>query len=341
MRRMPEVEPGEEVRLDARPHGIALVQPLLRPLALVGGGVVLIVVGQEFWIAGIAGAALIILAALLAFRAVLRWDRTRLLLTTQKLTVVYGVARRRSASVALATRRPSSSSRASSAACSATGRWSPGDFEVPYVPGRAAHSPARQLEPGLDPLREPLRDHDRRNVREARGDVGHDRGVRDRQPLEAVNRPSASRPRPPRGRGPIAHVPTVCGIETPRCGSARANSRALPGGSAGPVRGGAAATVAPRPRGHAGSPLPSRSTSAGSSRLGSVIGAGGGIVERSRTVPRERGRGSTTATPSSAVLARSGRQPEHEVGGFGTRPVRPLWKVAIVCRSGAPRPAPW
>ena len=48
--------PAEEARLDARPHGIALVQPLLRPLALVGAGAVLIVVGQEFWIAGIVGA---------------------------------------------------------------------------------------------------------------------------------------------------------------------------------------------------------------------------------------------------------------------------------------------
>ena len=48
---MPELEPGEDVRLDARPHGVALVQPLLRPLALVGAGLVLIVVGQEYWVA--------------------------------------------------------------------------------------------------------------------------------------------------------------------------------------------------------------------------------------------------------------------------------------------------
>ena len=134
MRRVtPELEPGEEVRLDARPHGVALVQPLLRPLALVGAGAVLVVVGQEYWIAGIAGAALLALAALLAFRAVLRWDRTRLLLTSQKLTVVYGVARRRSASVALA-RVPLEFEQGILGRLLGYGTLVAGDFEVPYVP---------------------------------------------------------------------------------------------------------------------------------------------------------------------------------------------------------------
>ncbi len=133
-RRMPDMEPGEEVRLDARPHGIALVQPLLRPLALVGAGAVLIVVGQEFWIAGIAGAAVLILAALLAFRAVLRWDRTRLLLTSEKLTVIYGVARRRSASVPLASAPALEFEQGILGRILGYGTLVAGDFEVPYVP---------------------------------------------------------------------------------------------------------------------------------------------------------------------------------------------------------------
>ena len=37
-RRMPQLEPGEEVRLDARPHGVALVRPLFRPLLWRGWG---------------------------------------------------------------------------------------------------------------------------------------------------------------------------------------------------------------------------------------------------------------------------------------------------------------
>jgi uncharacterized membrane protein YdbT with pleckstrin-like domain len=134
MRRMPELEPGEDVRLDARPHGVALVQPLLRPLGLAGGGAVLLVVGQEYWVAGIAGAALLVLAALLAFRAVLRWDRTRLVLTSRKLTVVYGVARRRSASVALASASALEFEQGILGRILGYGTLVAGELEVPYVP---------------------------------------------------------------------------------------------------------------------------------------------------------------------------------------------------------------
>jgi hypothetical protein len=133
MRRMPQLEPGEEVRLDARPHGAALVRPLLRPLALGLVGVVLAVVGQAYWFLGLAGAVLLGLAALLAFRAVLRWDRTRLFLTTRKLVVAYGVARRRSASVALA-HAPLEFDQGILGRMLGYGTLVAGDFEVPYVP---------------------------------------------------------------------------------------------------------------------------------------------------------------------------------------------------------------
>ncbi len=131
---MREVEVGDEVRLDARPHGVALVQPLLRPLALAGAGAVVLVVGETYWIAVVPGAVLLIVAALLAFRAVLRWDRTRLLLTTQKLTVVYGVARRRSASVALAHAPALEFEQGVLGRLFGYGTLVAGDFEVPYVP---------------------------------------------------------------------------------------------------------------------------------------------------------------------------------------------------------------
>jgi uncharacterized membrane protein YdbT with pleckstrin-like domain len=131
---MPDAEHGEAVRLDARPHGAALVRPLLRPLAILGAGAVLVVVGQEYWIAGVIGAALLVVAALLAFRAVLRWDRTRLLLTSEKLTVVYGVARRRSASVALASAPALEFEQGILGRLLGYGTLVAGDFEVPYVP---------------------------------------------------------------------------------------------------------------------------------------------------------------------------------------------------------------
>jgi Bacterial PH domain len=131
---MPALEPGEEVRLDARPHGAALIRPLLRPLALGGAGAVLAVVGQSHWFAGVAGAVLLGLAALLAFRAVLRWDRTRLLLTTRKLAVGYGIARRRSASVALAHAPALEFEQGILGRLFGYGTLVAGDFEVPYVP---------------------------------------------------------------------------------------------------------------------------------------------------------------------------------------------------------------
>ena len=129
-----ELEPGEKVRLDARPHGIALVQPLLRPLGLGGAGAVLLFVGQTYWIAGVAGAGLLVLGSLLAFRAVLKWDRTRLLLTTEKLIVVYGVARRRVASVPLARAPALEFEQGLFGRLFGYGTLVAGDFEVPYVP---------------------------------------------------------------------------------------------------------------------------------------------------------------------------------------------------------------
>ncbi|MGH3016155.1 MAG: hypothetical protein ACRDNN_14520, partial [Gaiellaceae bacterium] len=88
-----QLEPGEEVRLDARPHGAALVRPLTRPLALAVLGAMVAVVGSEVhWLVATVGAAALALAALLALRAVWRWDRTRLVLTTEKLYIAYGIA---------------------------------------------------------------------------------------------------------------------------------------------------------------------------------------------------------------------------------------------------------
>lgn len=54
------------------------------------------------WPATIAGAVLLGLAALLSLRAVWRWERTRVVLTTEKLFVVHGTLRRRAAAVRLA-----------------------------------------------------------------------------------------------------------------------------------------------------------------------------------------------------------------------------------------------
>ena len=130
-----ELEPGEEVRFDARPHGVALVRPLARPLLLAGLGVLLLVLGLEvYWGLGVGGAAALVLAFLLALRAVWRWDRTRFVLTTEKLYVVYGVARRRAAAVRLARVSALEFEQSLTGRMLGYGTLVAGDFEVPYVP---------------------------------------------------------------------------------------------------------------------------------------------------------------------------------------------------------------
>lgn len=88
----------ERICLDARRHGVVLARPLARALALAcaGGGALWL-----GWPATVAGAALLSAASLLAVRAVWRWDRTRLVVTPERLFVVHGVLRRRAASVRL------------------------------------------------------------------------------------------------------------------------------------------------------------------------------------------------------------------------------------------------
>jgi uncharacterized membrane protein YdbT with pleckstrin-like domain len=136
MRRVkPSLEPGEEVRLDARPHGVALVRPLFRPLLLAGLGAVLVILGSGLhWGLALAGAAALALAFLFSLRAVWNWDRTRLVLTTEKLYVVYGLARRRAAAVRLSRVPALEFEQGIAGRVFGYGTLVAGDFEVPYVP---------------------------------------------------------------------------------------------------------------------------------------------------------------------------------------------------------------
>jgi uncharacterized membrane protein YdbT with pleckstrin-like domain len=96
------LEPGEEVVLEARPHGVALVRPVGRAVIVAGAGAACVVLGASVhWVLAAAGAACLAVGALLALSAVWRWDRTAVVLTTQKLFVVYGILRRRAAAVRL------------------------------------------------------------------------------------------------------------------------------------------------------------------------------------------------------------------------------------------------
>jgi membrane protein YdbS with pleckstrin-like domain len=127
--------PGEEIRLQARPHGAALARPLARPLVLAGLGTALVVAGLPVaWPLGALGAGALVVSAVLALAAVWRWDRTRLVLTSEKLFVVYGIAARRAAAVRLGRVPALEFEQGVVGRVLGYGTLVAGDFEVPYVP---------------------------------------------------------------------------------------------------------------------------------------------------------------------------------------------------------------
>jgi membrane protein YdbS with pleckstrin-like domain len=89
----------EQVFLDARRHGVVLARPLLRSLVVAVLGAIGMLGG---WPVSAAGVALLVVAAAMAIGAVWRWDRTHVVLTTEKLFVVHGVMKRQAAAVRLA-----------------------------------------------------------------------------------------------------------------------------------------------------------------------------------------------------------------------------------------------
>jgi membrane protein YdbS with pleckstrin-like domain len=126
------LEPGEQVRLEERPHAAALARPLGWSgfLALVGGIFVLLAPASL----GLVGALLLAAAALHALAAVWRWDRTHFILTTDKLFVVHGIAQRRAAAVRLARVGPVEMEQSVVGRMCGYGTVIAGDLEIPFVP---------------------------------------------------------------------------------------------------------------------------------------------------------------------------------------------------------------
>lgn len=92
----------EVVRLSTRPHGAALVRPLTRALVVAAAGGALVLVGSgAAWPVAALGALLVAAGALAALRAVVAWDRTRVVVTNERLLVQHGLLRRRAAEVEL------------------------------------------------------------------------------------------------------------------------------------------------------------------------------------------------------------------------------------------------
>jgi membrane protein YdbS with pleckstrin-like domain len=90
---------NEEICLEARRHGIVLARPLVWAIVLAGAGGVLVTLPRPV---SLAGAGVVALGALVALRAVWKWERTRVVVTTEKVFVVTGTLRRRARAVRLA-----------------------------------------------------------------------------------------------------------------------------------------------------------------------------------------------------------------------------------------------
>jgi uncharacterized membrane protein YdbT with pleckstrin-like domain len=93
------VSAREHVFVEERRHGIVLARSFVRAAAVAAPGAFAVAVG---WPATALGAALLAVAAVIAVSAVWRWERTHVVLTTEKLFIVQGTLRRRAAAVRLA-----------------------------------------------------------------------------------------------------------------------------------------------------------------------------------------------------------------------------------------------
>lgn len=129
------LEPGEEVRLEERPHAAALVRPIGRSLVLAFAGGVIVVIAPASL--GLVGALLLAVAAALALAAVWRWDRTQLVVTSDKLFVIHGIAQRRAAAVRLARVGPVEMEQSVLGRMLGYGTVIAGDLEIPFVPDPA------------------------------------------------------------------------------------------------------------------------------------------------------------------------------------------------------------
>jgi hypothetical protein len=133
---------GERIWLDQRPHGIVLARPLARAAVVAATGVVLLLVG---WPATAGGAVLLGLAAIIALRAVWRWERTRVVLTSDKLFVAHGTWRRRAAAVRLARADPVEVEQSALGRLLGYGTIVAGELEIAFVqdPARVYNLVAR------------------------------------------------------------------------------------------------------------------------------------------------------------------------------------------------------
>jgi uncharacterized membrane protein YdbT with pleckstrin-like domain len=122
---------GERVCLDERRHVVVLAGSFVRALGLAVVGIGCMAIG---WPASIVGVLLQAAGAVIALRAVWKWERTRVVLTTEKLFVVHGTFHRRAAAVRLSRLGAVEIEQSLVGRLLGYGTIVAGDLEIEYVP---------------------------------------------------------------------------------------------------------------------------------------------------------------------------------------------------------------
>jgi uncharacterized membrane protein YdbT with pleckstrin-like domain len=126
----PVLASHELVRLDRRRHGVVLARPFARAFAFAAVGVAAVAAG---WPVSLPGPFLMFLGAAVALHAVWRWERTHIVVTTEKLFVVHGTLRRRAAAVRLARLGAIEVEQSLLGRLLGYGTVIAGELEIPYV----------------------------------------------------------------------------------------------------------------------------------------------------------------------------------------------------------------
>lgn len=110
---------------------MVLARPLARAVLLAAAGILLLALP---WPVSGAGAVVLVIAAVTALVAVVRWDRTRFVVTTEKVFLVHGVTRRRASAVMLSSLRLVALEQTLPGRVLGYGTLQAGPLEVEYVP---------------------------------------------------------------------------------------------------------------------------------------------------------------------------------------------------------------
>ena len=108
-----------------------LAGPFARALALAAVGIGCMAIG---WPASVAGVILQVVGAAIVLRAVWSWERTHVVITTEKLFVVHGTLHRRAAAVRLARLGAVEIEQTLTGRLLGYGTIVAGDLEIDYVP---------------------------------------------------------------------------------------------------------------------------------------------------------------------------------------------------------------